>query len=114
MFDASERKVYGVNNGDDTGIIYGSETRHLYGKAYKIYGNYLKIQRSGDNTPMDELFPLTGSTRIYEVDMSKQGSKRFRIVGRNDIMTLSSDSELSDNIFIHTQFELTSLIVIYK
>lgn len=114
MFDASERKVYGVNNGDDTGIIYGSETRHLYGKAYKIYGNYLKIQRSGDNTPMDELFPLTGSTRIYEVDMSKQGSKRFRIVGRNDIMTLSSDSELYDNIFVHTQFELTSLIVIYK
>lgn len=114
MFDESTKTVYGVNNGDDSAIMYGSEMRHLYGKAYKVYDNYLKIKRSGDTVPMDELFPITGSTRIYEVDMEDNGDKRFRIIGKNDIITLSSDSNLADNIFIHTQFEVTSLIVIYK
>ncbi len=112
IFDYSEMKMYGNNDGDDSGVSYGNENLHRTGVVEYVRDNFVKIAFDGLSVPEDYLCSLN-NTGVYQVSVQK-GRIVCEPITAFDIMSLETNPDLKDKAFVRMHQGETGVLVIYR
>lgn len=112
MFDYSEMKMYGIDDGDDLSYSYGSRQLHRTGHVAAVYGNYVKLIPDGVNVQEDYLYSLN-SSGLYQVS-EINGRIVCETIKASDIISFKNDPQLKDKVFTMMVYGNTKVFVVYK
>lgn len=114
VYDASESRMFGNGDGDDSGVAYGDPLVHRTGKVLMRRGQYLNMLLDGDTEDRGYLYPITKATALYSVTLMPDGSRKCEVITQNDIATLEDDGGLADRFFALLSYQNMLVLVIYK
>ncbi len=112
IFDYSDMKMYGNDDGDDLSTAYGVENLHRTGVVDYVRGNYVKIIADGLAVQEDYLCSLTG-TGAYQVSVV-DGRVVCETISAFDIESLEKDPDLKDKVFVRMHQGVTGVFIVYK
>lgn len=111
MFDYSDMKMYGINDGDDLSYAYGAKELHRTGQVASVHGDYVKLLIDGVGAE-DYLYSLK-TAELYQVS-EKNGQTLCEAISSYDVMSLKNNPELKDKVFTMLVYGDTRVMVVYK
>ena len=112
IFDYSEMKMYGNNDGNDLSTAYGAENLHRTGVVEYVRDDFVKIAFDGLSAPEDYLCSLK-NTGVYQVSVQR-GRVVCETISAYDIMSLEQNPDLKDKVFVRMHQGETGVFVVYK
>jgi len=112
MFDYSDMKLYGVNDGDDLSVAYGARELHRTGTVTDVQGDYVKLEVDGISAEENYFYSLK-NIDAYQVSESRNGTICETITSF-DIMSRKNDPNIKDKVFVMMVYGNTRVFVVYK